>query len=87
MPLNPPNLEALVKALTAESARFVVIDGFALVLHVAAPPPWIRTSLSRPNPRMSQASYEHFPRFSRKHGIGMKAPPLSGMSDRFTDQT
>jgi hypothetical protein len=33
MPPNPPNLEVLVKALTAEHARFVVIGGFALVLH------------------------------------------------------
>lgn len=33
MPRNPPNLEVLVKALTAEHARFVVIGGFALVLH------------------------------------------------------
>ncbi|MDR3691274.1 MAG: hypothetical protein P4L46_17980 [Fimbriimonas sp.] len=33
MPSNPPNLEILVKALSAERVRFVVIGGFALVLH------------------------------------------------------
>lgn len=33
MPPNPPNLEVLVRALTAEQARFVIIGGFAVVLH------------------------------------------------------
>ena len=33
MPSNPPNLERLVRALTSESVRFVVIGGFAVVLH------------------------------------------------------
>ena len=33
MPPNPPNLQVLVQALAAEQVRFVVIGGFAVVLH------------------------------------------------------